>query len=280
MTQLISCHELQSLLDDDRLILLDCRADLTDHEASRRWFAEGHIPGAQQAHLEDDLSGPVIPGLTGRHPLPAAAEFVRRIQHWGINEDSIIVLYDQHKGMFAARAWWLMRWFGLKDVRVLNGGYELWLESTGLESRRTKSVNASFFAPQPVANMIADAQQLKKPATNTLLLDARALPRYRGDEEPLDSKAGHIPGAWNADFSGNLQADGRFKTAEELKQRFSPVIGQNAICYCGSGVTACHNILAMTEAGLPMAKLYPGSWSEWITQPDHPIATGTEGTTL
>lgn len=279
-TALITCQQLQARLQDEKLVLLDCRADLTDHEASRRWYAEEHLPGAQQAHLEDDLSGPIIPGYTGRHPLPAPSEFIRRLQHWGIDEQSTIVLYDQNNGAYAARAWWLMSWFGLTDVYVLSGGLDRWRETVGLLTAEPPKIKPSFFSPQPKPDMVVDAQVLLKPSTDTAVLDARALPRYRGDTEPMDSKAGHIPGALNADFTGNLNDDGTFKTAEQLRNRFATLSEQKVICYCGSGVTACHNILAIHEAGLPMAKLYPGSWSEWITQPDHPIATGTEGTPL
>ncbi|EAR08731.1 sulfurtransferase [Reinekea blandensis] len=277
MSQLISPAELKNLQRTHQPIILDCRSDLTDKALSRQWFREGHIPGAQQAHLEEDLSGPIIPGQTGRHPLPDPEVFSETLRRWGVTHETPVIVYDQGNGMFAARAWWMMKWVGLNDVRVLNGGLKRWLDEGGelTQAETTRAPSDDHFEPD--MNRVVDADRLLSETGSHRLLDARALTRYRGDEEPLDSKAGHIPGADNADFTRNLQADGAFLEKNALFNRFASLANHDVICYCGSGVTACHNILAITEAGLPMPKLYPGSWSEWITNSNHPIATGEEG---
>lgn len=277
MSQLISPAELMHLQQHGAPIILDCRSDLNDSTLPRQWFQAGHLPGAQPAHLEDDLSGPIVPGQTGRHPLPEPDTFAKTLSRWGVQKGASVVVYDQANGMFAARAWWLLKWAGLSDVRVLNGGLQGWLDDGGeLTTERTEPDSRPYYFT-PDNSLVADVETLLTNAADHRLLDARALPRYRGDEEPLDAKAGHIPGAVNAEFTRNLTDTGRFQSAESLKQRFATIADKNLVCYCGSGVTACHNILAITEAGLPMPRLYPGSWSEWIINPEHPIATGEEG---
>ena len=277
MSQLISPAELKNLQRTHQPIILDCRSDLTDKALSRQWFNEGHIPGAQHAHLEEDLSGPITPGQTGRHPLPDPETFGQTLRRWGVSHETPVIVYDQGNGMFAARAWWMLKWLGLNDVRILNGGLKRWLDEGGELTKSETVTEPSDARFKPDMSLVTDATRLLSETNAHRLLDARALPRYRGDEEPLDSKAGHIPGAYNADFTRNLQADGTFLDTAALAKRFAPLANQEVICYCGSGVTACHNIVAITEAGLPMPKLYPGSWSEWITNPNHPIATGEEG---
>lgn len=278
MTQLISATELSNHLND--YIILDCRSDLAGPKKAYQLFNEGHIPNARQAHLEDDLSGTIIAGTTGRHPLPSAASFEQTLQRWGIQQDSNVVVYDQNNSMFAARAWWLLKWAGIQSVKVLNGGLQQWSAIGGEIESHTHPATTSTFKIAPHDEWLVAAEDLKQQPRNTALLDARALERYRGDVEPLDPKAGHIPSARNADFTKNLTDCGIFKSQAELQQRFAELIDCDVICYCGSGVTACHNILAITEAGMPMPKLYPGSWSEWVTRPENQIATGIEGEIL
>ncbi len=282
MTSLISFAELSELLKTDSLILLDCQTDLSNRELSYGLFAKEHIPTAQFVSLEDDLSSEAIPGKTGRHPLPTEDKLEKLIQKLGIHEHSDIVVYDQANAMFAVRAWWLLKWAGLKNVRVLNGGLANWKKQGGEVTTEPHQATHSDYKIQVKQEWIADINDVLSDNGQSLLLDARAKPRYLGEEEPLDKKAGHIPGAWNADFSINLNSDGLFLSREELAKRFAPVTEQPkpVICYCGSGVTACHNILSMIEAGLPMPKLYPGSWSEWSADDQHPIETKEEGSTL
>jgi thiosulfate/3-mercaptopyruvate sulfurtransferase len=277
MSPLINISELIELKNSNpNLIILDCRSDLANRENAIKLYQAGHIPEAIHAHLEEDLSGPIIPGKTSRHPLPSRDAWQVTLQNWGINKNSTIVVYDQHNAMFAARAWWMLLWSGMSDVRVLNGGLDAWTHANQPISTEAPSIKASDIQIELADWVISANQLLELPAT---LLDARALPRYAGETEPLDTAAGHIPGALNADFSRNLTDDGLFQSPEFLAKRFEPVEG-DAICYCGSGVTACHNILAFTIAGRSMPKLYAGSWSEWITDRSRPIATGIEGAPL
>ncbi len=280
MSQLISPTELNAKLDDPNLRILDCRSDLQDRTKSRLLYAEGHIPGAIFADLETELSGPIIPGKTGRHPLPAEADFETTLRHWGIESNSPVVVYDDRNSMFAVRAWWLLKWAGVTNVKVLNGGFQHWLTTGGLPETEVRLPTASQITINVQKDWTVTADDLIDLPNDTLLLDARAVNRYSGETEPLDPKAGHIPGAWNADFGKNLMPDGLFKSKTELKTRFQTSAEKSTVCYCGSGVTACHNILAMVEAGFAMPKLYPGSWSEWVTDDQRPIATGQEGELL
>jgi thiosulfate/3-mercaptopyruvate sulfurtransferase len=281
MSHLLRPEELQNILDNPNLIILDCQANLTDRDKSREMYLNEHIPGAFHADTETDLSSNIIPGKTGRHPLPTIEQWQQTLQKWGLTKSSDIVIYDQSNGMFAARAWWLMLWAGLTRVQVLNGGLAAWKASGGETTSDIPTLpESSSLSIKPQTNWLVTAEDLPVTDDNQLLIDARALPRYQGKEEPLDTKAGHIPGAVNADFTGNLNADNSFLPPAQLKQRFNTIEGKDVICYCGSGITACHNILAIAEAGLPMPKLYPGSWSEWIVDDQRPIATGTEGIPL
>lgn len=281
LAQLISPQALAERQQQPGLVILDCRFALEDPDYGQCSYAEGHIAGAQFADLERDLSGPVTKGLTGRHPLPDPAKLTERLGFWGIDAKTEVVLYDDGPGAFAARAWWLLAWLGKRDgVSILDGGLKAW-HSAGyplsLDAPEHQSVS---FKGQPDASLLLSADQLEnrlgQPAMT--LLDARALPRFRGDMEPIDPIAGHIPGAQCAAFNENLGSDGRFLPAEQLKQRFAEKLGdrspQDLVAYCGSGVTACHNLFALCLAGYPLAKLYAGSWSEWITDPQRGVATG------
>ncbi|WGL62886.1 sulfurtransferase [Pseudomonas sp. CW003PS] len=281
LAQLISTQDLQQRLQQEDLLLLDCRFALEDPAYGRRSYLEGHLPGAHFLDLEQDLSAPVIKGVTGRHPLPDPSALVERLRSCGLRQDSQVVLYDDGPGAFAARAWWLLVWLGKRDgLYLLDGGLKAWREA-GLELTCAAPDNApGDFCAEPDNSLVLTAEQLalRLGTADLTLLDARALPRFLGEVEPIDPVAGHIPGAQCAAFTDNLGADGRFLPADELRQRFDGLRGErpleNLVAYCGSGVTACHNLFAMSLAGYPLAPLYAGSWSEWITNPARPVATG------
>ena len=281
VAQLISPQALNERQAQPGLVILDCRFALEDPDYGRCSYAEGHIAGAQFADLERDLSGPVIKGVTGRHPLPDPRTLVERLQAWGINADSDVVLYDDGPGAYAARAWWLLAWLGKRDgVFILDGGLKAWHAAGFPLSLDAPVVAPGTFDGTPDNRLLLDAEHLQKRLgqPGLTLIDARAQPRFRGEVEPIDPIAGHIPGAQCAAFSENLGSDGRFLPADQLKQRFAAQLqgrpAQELVAYCGSGVTACHNLFALSLAGYPLGKLYAGSWSEWITDPAREIATG------
>lgn len=279
--RLLSPAQLAERLDQPELRILDCRFALEDPAYGARSYAQEHIPGARFADLERDLSGPVQKGVTGRHPLPDPALLVERLRAWGIDNASSVVLYDDGPGAFAARAWWLLAWLGKRDgVYLLDGGLNAW-RAAGLPlSAEQPAPAAGTFQGQPDPDLLVEAQHLlaRLGDVRLTLLDARALPRFRGEVEPLDPVAGHIPGARCAPFTENLGADGRFLPAGQLRERFTSLLGerppQQLVAYCGSGVTACHNLFALSLAGYPLAPLYAGSWSEWLTDRSRPVATG------
>lgn len=252
--------------------VFDCRFDLADADAGGRRYAEGHIPDAAHLHLNNDLSGPVEPGRTGRHPLPDPVAFRAMLQARGVETGMQVVAYDDMGGMFAARLWWMVRWSGHRAVAVLDGGYQAWLEREGTHMPSDSSRAPS--APPPVSMRLVREHV---DAGTWTLLDARASDRFRGENETIDPVAGHIAGALNAPFQDNLGGHGRFLEPDSLRRRFEALLadegGKPVVCYCGSGVTAAHNVLAMVRAGMPEPALYPGSWSEWITDPGNPVAT-------
>ena len=281
LAQLISPQQLAERQKSAGLVILDCRFALEDPDYGRCSYGEGHIEGAQYADLERHLSGPVIKGVTGRHPLPAAETFVDQLQDWGINADTDVVLYDDGPGAFAARAWWLLAWLGKRDgVFILDGGLKAWHMAGFPLSLDTAEIVRGTFAGTPDPRLVLDAEHLQKRLgqPGLTLIDARAQPRFRGEVEPIDPVAGHIPGAQCAAFNENLGSDGRFLPADQLRQRFAAQLQGRSpdelVAYCGSGVTACHNLFALSLAGYPLGKLYAGSWSEWITDPARQIATG------
>ena len=281
LAQLISPQQLAERQKAASVVILDCRFALEDPDYGRCSYAEGHIEGAQYADLNRHLSGPVIKGVTGRHPLPAAETLVQRLRAWGISADTDIVLYDDGPGAYAARAWWLLAWLGKRDgVFILDGGLKAWHGAGFPLSLDAPLVAPGTFAGTPDNRLLLDAEQLEKRLgqPELTLIDARAQPRFRGDVEPIDPIAGHIPGAQCAAFNENLDTDGRFLPAAQLKQRFAAQLQGRSpdelVAYCGSGVTACHNLFALSLAGYPLGKLYAGSWSEWITDPTREIATG------
>ena len=281
IAQLISPKSLDLKKEQPGWVILDCRFALDDPDYGQRSYAEGHIAGASFADLERDLSGTVVKGVTGRHPLPRAEDLIERLQAWGISADSEVVLYDDGPGAYAARAWWLLVWLGKRNgVYILDGGLKAW-HAAGLPlSLDPASVIRGTFTGEPDSSVLLSAQQLQQRLgqPELTLLDARALPRFKGEVEPIDPIAGHIPGAQCAAFTDNLDADGGFLPADQLKQRFAAKLGDRQpdalVAYCGSGVTACHNLFALCLAGYPLGALYAGSWSEWINDPARAIALG------
>ena len=284
-TTLIGAAVLRDRLADPGLAVIDCRFDLADPEGGRRAYLQGHIPGARYADLNRDLSAP-INASSGRHPLPAPADFAATLQRLGIGRTSQVIAYDDNGGAFAARAWWLLRWMGHEAAAVLDGGIKAWIGIGGrLEPGEAEPLPAApggndRLTAQVDAAAVLDAAEvaarLKDPAF--LLIDARAPERFAGSVEPIDTVAGHVAGAVNQPFSANLDADGRFLPPAELRrlwqQRLAGRKPEQVAAMCGSGVTACHNLLSLELAGLRGAKLYAGSWSEWIRDPARPIARG------
>ncbi len=276
---LISAAELSSLLgNSSNVIVLDASFDLQDVQAGLRAFEQGHVPGAQFADLDRDLCSAKT-GRNGRHPLPERGAFANTVAKWSIRPDSKVVVYDRQGAMFAAHLWWMLCWLGHDDVAVLDGGWSAWQAAGGAaETGPARAVSAAPPYPsRPALMTVVDADTVQSRLGSVCLLDARAPERYRGEVEPLDAAAGHIPGALNRFFQLNL-VDGRFKPAAELRAEFDAVLGDQPagemVHSCGSGVTACHNLLAMHIAGLPGARLYAGSWSEWSSDPSRPVAKG------
>jgi thiosulfate/3-mercaptopyruvate sulfurtransferase len=263
-------------------LLIDCRHDLANPDAGRIAYAGGHLPTARFVQLDDDLSGPKTStdgSFAGRHPLPAMEDFIETLRRLGVNDDSQVVVYDAHGGMFAARLWWMLRWAGHAQVAVLDGGLPAWIADGGVTTTATVSVTRGNISARPPLTRTVDVDQVLASLGSTALtiVDARAADRFRGENETLDRVGGHIPGAKNRCFKDNLQADNRFKTADQLRMEFAGVITTPAgsVMQCGSGVTACHNLLALEIAGLTGAALYPGSWSQWSADTARPVATGS-----
>jgi len=283
-TPLITASELDQLraAGKQHVVVFDCSFDLTNPAAGRDGYQQGHIPDAHYLHLDNELSGPKT-GTNGRHPLPDPELFAARLRALGVNDDTLVVAYDAQGSMYAARLWWMMRWIGHAAVAVIDGGRNAWVaaglplehgatpdpETAGNLSRR----------PSLVKTVDANALLANLSQPSLLVVDARAADRFRGENETLDPVGGHIPGAANRFFKDNLAADGYFKPADQLRADFSQVFAGKApaqtVMQCGSGVTACHNLLALEVAGLTGAALYPGSWSEWCAEPKRPVATGS-----
>lgn len=262
-----------------RCVVLDCRFSLSDPAAGLGAYRQGHIPGALYAHLEQDLSAPTGPGL-GRHPLPPLPRFVATVARFGIDPECQVVAYDDCGGVYAGRLWWLLRWLGHDAVAVLDGGLRAWREAgLPLTADEPASRPASYRAPMPRHDLWVDTPFIEDQVVRQgqwLLLDARGAARFEGREEPIDRVGGHIPGAINLPFKGNLDAQERFLPRARLQERFAAVCADRdparIIHMCGSGVSACHNVLAMKIAGFPDGRLYVGSWSAWISDPGRPIA--------
>lgn len=277
-TPLITASELAARAADGDVRVVDCRFVLSDPAAGGRAYAEGHLPQAIYAHLDDDLAGPVA-SHSGRHPLPDPAVFAARLGDWGITPDTLVVAYDDASGALAARLWWLLGWVGHGRRRVLDGGIDAWHEAgQALTTAVPAPPPAPAYPVRPDAALVAETPAVIEALEAGIpVLDARARERFEGLREPIDPVAGHIPGSLNHPFSANLDERGRFLPPRELADRLRRLgIGEGArgVSLCGSGVTACHIILAAAVAGLPEPRLYPGSWSEWIRDPDRPVATG------
>ena len=274
---LTDCHTLALHLHDPDWVIVDCRFALSDPGAGQRAYVAGHIPGARYAHLNDDLSS-AITAASGRHPLPDPAVLAEKLGAWGIDRSKQVVAYDDSFGAMASRLWWLLRWLGHDGVALLDGGLPRWQREGHPMTTDLPAVTPARFVPQVRPDMCVDAAKVAQAVTQKgwLVMDARAEERYNGEVEPLDPVAGHIPGAINLPFEDNLHLSGRFSSPEELRALYAGlmenVLPGQVIQMCGSGVTACHNILAMEHAGLPGARLYAGSWSEWIRDPSRPIA--------
>ena len=270
LNTLICATELNQIIDDPDLRLFDCRFYLTEPKKGLDDYSKGHVLNSQYADLNNQLAGP-ISSNTGRHPLPDKAVFQNQLRKWGIDKNSQIVVYDDASGAIAARLWWMCLWAGLENVRVLDGGLQAWIEKGFELTKEFIEYNKTDFIANYDDKFWVSTKDIEISINkaDTVLTDARANIRYRGEQEPIDPIAGHVPGAINLPFDQNLDADGCFLDQEalyKLHQEHSQTISM-----CGSGVTACHNMLARAHAGLNIGKLYVGSWSEWITDSTRPI---------
>lgn len=280
-TTLIDTKTLADHLADPAFAVVDCRFDLDAESWGERNYLAGHISGAAYAHLDRDLSGTKT-GSNGRHPLPSAHGLTHTLSRFGIDSGTQVVAYDQDTGMYASRLWWLLRWMGHEAVAVLDGGFAKWTSEGLPTARGEESRSPRAFRGGSVADMIVNMEEVAALAhrTDWRLVDARAPERFRGESETIDRAAGHIPGAVNHFFKRNLAEGGTFLLPDPLRAGLSQATGDVApdhiVCYCGSGVTACHNLLALEHAGLGGAKLYPGSWSEWSSDPARPIETRSQ----
>lgn len=276
---LVQPDALHAALDDPRVVVVDCRFSLADPDAGARAYAASHMPGARYAHLDHDLSDHRKQEV-GRHPWPDAGDFTARLGRWGISPAHQVVAYDDGDGAHAARLWFLLRTLGHHDVAVLDGGWARW-QALGLPVQSTVSTAepALYDAAFDSSRLLDAARVQAHLAAGGVLLDARAPERFRGDVEPLDRVAGHVPGAINHPYAGNLSG-GAFKTPDALRRDYVERIGDadatDVVAMCGSGVTACHLLLAMAHAGLGLGRLYTGSWSGWISDPGRPVAVGDD----
>ncbi|RPI46908.1 MAG: sulfurtransferase [Betaproteobacteria bacterium] len=275
---LIQVDELKRHLDDASFVIFDCRHDLMQPDAGAQAYERAHIPGARFAHSDTDLSGPKT-GKTGRHPLPDPAVFTTWLGANGVDGSKQVIAYDQAGGASATRLWWMLRWLGHDAAAVLDGGWEGWVTAGAPTTAELPATSATTFLGRPSATWVdADHVLSRLGQPDMLVIDARSPERFRGDTEPIDPVAGHIPGAIDRFYRDNLGADGRFRPAEELRAAFTALLRGRApeqvVHQCGSGVSACHNILAMEVAGLTGSRLYPGSWSEWCADPSRPVARG------
>lgn len=276
-TTLVDVQTLKTHLHDPAWIVVDCRFDLMRLQAGEQDYQAGHIPGARYADLNRHLSAPVTPH-SGRHPLPDPVRFAQQLGAWGIGKDKQVVVYDAGNGMYAVRLWWMLRWLGHQAVALLDGGLIAWTASGEPLSIDIPQPELASFPAQQHAQAQVTLSQLQPHLRDGrfVILDARAAARYAGEIEPIDPVAGHIPGALSFPFEANLDDNGCFLDAESLKSRFADVAAcpDRVVHMCGSGVTACHNLLAMEIAGLHGSKLYAGSWSEWVRDPENPVNVG------
>jgi thiosulfate/3-mercaptopyruvate sulfurtransferase len=282
-TTLITASELAARIDDPKVVIVDCRHDLMNLDAGRASYAAGHIRNAVFGDMENARSGAKRGAdgqFRGRHPLPERAALVETLRAWGISDDTQVIAYDAHGGMYAARLWWLLRWLGHPAVAVLDGGLAAWQSlALPMTTEVAAKPRGTISDRAPLAQTVSAGDVLANIGTGErTVIDARAPDRFRGENETIDPVGGHIPGAKNRFFKDNLQADGRFKDAGQLKAEFAALVADpaKAVMQCGSGVTACHNLLALEVAGMPGAALYPGSWSEWCADPARPVAINAD----
>lgn len=278
-TTLVSATTLNQHINNPKWVVVDCRFSLADSDAGGYAYRHGHITHARYVHLNKDLSS-AITGFTGRHPLPDFTLLAKKLGAWGISNDSQVVAYDDCGGPFASRLWWLLRCIGHDKVAVLDGGIQHWQKHGFSLTTTLPTTQSSTFRPYLNTSLWLNASQVQNSLArkSICLIDARTPERYRGEQEPIDPVAGHIPGALNRAFQLNLDSQGLFLSAGSLRSQFKKLIGsrtpEQAVHYCGSGVTACHNLLAMEHAGLTGSKLYAGSWSEWIRDKNRGVVTG------
>ena len=279
---LIGAEQLSLHLGQPNWRVVDCRFNLMKPEQGYEEYLQDHIPGALYADLDKDLAAPVSES-TGRHPLPLPDSFADTLGAWGIDNDTQVVVYDQASGAIAARLWWMMNWLGHEQVAVLDGGYTAWQKADLPVSDSVPPVEAVNFSPSPDWDLLTSTDELEasiEAGDAPLIVDARDRARFDGKTEPIDSVAGHIPGAVNHPFSEAIDSEGCWKTAEELRQSWETVLGEHSgqrwISMCGSGVTACHLALSAAHVGYRLPSLYVGSWSEWIRNPERPIATNPD----
>ncbi len=281
-TTLINPQQLAERLTKPNWVIFDSRFSLADPDRGRRDYQKSHIFKAIYAHLNDDLSGPIVPGVSGRHPLPDVEVISRFFSQSGLDQTSQVIVYDDAGGAMAVRIWWLLRWLGHEAVAVLDGGWQKWTADGYPTTVELPIVTPRVFVPHVQSEMWLTSEHVAARLGDQRfkLFDSRNADRYRGENETIDPIAGHIPGAISAPYADNLNPDGTFKSIEQLRARFEALLGETpadqAAFYCGSGITAVHNLIALEYAGLGEAKLYAGSWSEWITDPSHPISTGAE----
>lgn len=280
-THIIQTDELAQHLSDPGWVIVDCRFDLANPGLGYELYQQGHLPGAVYAHLDNDLAGPRTPA-TGRHPLPHPGQFVQSLSNWGIDSGKQVVVYDNAGGSFAVRLWWLLRFFGHTAVAVLDGGLPKWVSEGRSLAGGVEHNPPAKFSAEMHPEMLATDEDVERLRLDPefLLVDARSPERYRGEKEPIDPVAGHIPGAVNRFHGRNLGRHSTLKSPHTLRAEFDDLLHgidpHNVIVYCGSGVTSIHHLLAMELAGLPGGKLYVGSWSQWIRDPEHPIGLGDQ----
>ena len=271
---LLEVEDLQPLLESGSAVIFDCRFSLADFTQGRNQYLQGHIPGAYHLDMESDLSGPKG-SYGGRHPLPNPVLFTTRMRECGVNTDTLVIAYDDNRMAGASRLWWLMNYFGHRNVQVLNGGIKAWIQQGGNLNTDIPETQHGNFTASPNPAMVAEMEELKRNGDRLTLIDAREKARYLGQEEPIDPVAGHIPGAINMPWQSLTSDQGRFLAPEQQQQQWA-TLGplESPVVYCGSGVTACVDLLSLTLTGVPDPRLYSGSWSDWCGYPDNPVATG------
>lgn len=277
-TTLVSAQDTLEHLEDPNWRIIDCQFDLKDKSHGYQSYRKEHIPSAIYADLENDLSSP-ISANSGRHPLPAVSDICEKFSKWGIQTNTQVIVYDNVFGSYAARLWWLLKWLGHRKVAVLNGGLTFWKQAGYPLTSKMPTVNPVDFSAQPNMSMMVDTNYIANTLSTSVLtlIDVRDSERYKGLQEPIDKAAGHIPGAINIPWKTNLDQNGLYLNSSQLQTQYQEILknqeSQNLVFMCGSGVSACHSLVALENIGISHTKLYPGSWSEWIQDASRPIET-------